>query len=496
MADFNAKNPQEAMNQAFYKIAGQQAEQDAAYGAPVYQSQSPSVGAKIQGPATQPSPDQHPLLANLDSQLKLASSTEDPMETAKILANVKGSIAKTSAEFYKETQAVAHAEYQIPSLEAALKQSIQMDDASPGYRQKYGVADSDETASVRSHLMQAKAAADASIKERLAGNSVYQGLMAKAKAAETFTEYNIQKNLSRDAALQAKAEEFYYNIPPEQKKLFDEAIGNQEGDPRKALANLSRIHGSPEAKKQMEAVMEGGEAALPKLAIGGNLFAKRIAIQRESKVLGTPEIAAAKIADLEKISTDSRLALETFTKMKAAGVYGSGKEVDDLSKRLTLALGPASGTSAADKQVAAAARVDIAQKAGRYITEKEFESDVMALRHKSQVPPPAWLEAAAASGKIGKIDKTAAISLINSASTTQERQQRAAEFSAYYGSAVQHQNKSILFQVSPLANEKLKAEISLMGVFGKAVGKAAEMLPTFGIPNLDIQSYMQQQVER
>jgi hypothetical protein len=56
----------------------------------------------------------------------------------------------------------------------------------------------------------------------------------------------------------------------------------------------------------------------------------------------------------------------------------------------------------------------------------------------------------------------------------------------------------MLFQVSPLSVEKLKSEISLLGVLGKAVDK---LMPdvSFAIPDMTgqkLQDYMKQQVER
>lgn len=416
-------------------------------------------------PVGAPPTSQIPLLQNIEAQLKAATESQDTMEAARILGSVRGEIAKESAKFYKETQGIAHAEFGVPMLEQTLQQAIKMDDLSPGYRQKYGMADSDETAAIRRQAMTAKQAADSSIQERLAGNGTYQELMAKAKVTESIAAHRVQLDLDGDSRKQAEADEFYYSRPPEQRKLMDEAFGNDKGDPRVALANLKMMSG--DAKKQFAEVIEGGERVLPKLAIAGNVFARRIAVAREAKIFGSPDIASKKLEEVELVANDNRRALEEFTKLKAAGVFGP--EGEKLAQTVTLLLGPAAGTSAADQEKQRLQRIDIASRFARYNAEKEFDSDIMALRTKSQFPPPAWLAAEAASGKIGKIDEAAAIALAYKAPTLEERQARIKDLTTYVNSAVDHQNKSLLFQVSPLKAEKLKASIGLFPFIGQNV---------------------------
>jgi hypothetical protein len=152
--------------------------------------------------------------------------------------------------------------------------------------------------------------------------------------------------------------------------------------------------------------------------------------------------------------------------MKAGGVYELGDKTQALERKLKLMLGPAAGTSAEDKKQAAQQRAAIAVDFAKFTAKQDFDADIMALRHKSSVPVPAWLEAAAASGKIGKIDKNAVIALIHQAPTVEEKQKRQAEVVAYYDSAVAQQNKSIMFQVSAYQTEKFKAQIAMGGVIG------------------------------
>lgn len=459
-------------------------------------------GAKLTpSPIESPTPIVKPvqgLMDEINSKLKDASEVTDTLKAASLIGDVKGAIAREAAKFQKETRSIAAAEFGVPSLEATLQNSVLLDDQSPGYRQKYGTADSDETAKVRSQLMQAKAAADSSINERLAGNSNYQELMNKAKATETMLTHRISKNIDIDTKRQLEAEEFYYTRPPEQRKLMDEILGNTQGDPRVAAANMKVLQANPEMKKQFSQVLENPETLIPSLALSGNVFAKRVLLERESKVAG-PEVAQKKLKQLEDISKDNIAALSVFSEMKAAGAYPKGAEFEALEKRLKTSLGPAGGTSKQDQEIAAQARRDIAVKAARYITEKEFNSDIMALRNKASFPPPDWLQAAAASGKVGKIDKGAAIALVNMAPTVEERRIRQAELTAYYDSAVKQQNTSMIFQVSPLSTEQMKAEITLSGVLGNALTRVGNLLPSFGAPEMSgtrLQEYMKQSAER
>jgi len=456
--------------------------------APTLMAQAPAVASKI------------PLMVNIEEQLKRATEATDTMEAANILGSVRGAIAKEAATFYSETQGVANAEFGIPRLSAQLEEAIRMDDMSPGYRQKYGQADSDETAAVRRQLLTSKAAADSSINERLAGNPIYQELMAKAKTAEQLVATRVQQDLNKDATKQAEADEFYYSRPPEERKLLDEATGNTDSDPRVAMANLKFIYKDERRKKALFDVLNGGEAELPKLSISGNPFAKRMAIGREAKVFGTPEIAASKIAEVEAVANDNNKALLAFTALRNAGALGipAGPEVEKLTQNVTLLLGPAAGKTKADQEMQAKQRADIAIKFARLNAEKEFNSDIMALRHKSSIPVPSWLAAEAASGKVGKIDNKAAMALANKA-PLEERRVRIQELSDYYNSAVDYQNKSMLFPVSAFAGEKLKAQATLLGVFGDAAEKVGELFPSFGAGGMEGQAltdYMKQQANR
>ncbi len=453
------------------KIFANQAEMEAYAFAP---PEAPRLKASASVAVETPKQD---FLASIETQLKDAMEigATDPMTSAKNLANVRGSIAAEDAKFFKEAQSQAYAEYQIPRLQQALEQNVQMDRSTPAYVQKYGMADSDETAAVRRSLMTAKSAADASINERLLGNEYYRSLKAKASSLEAMIESQWRKSMDRDAKLEAEASELYYSIPAEQKGLLDKAIGNVSGDPRMALATFARM---PAAEtRQLEKMMQVGEQGLALEALSGNRFAKTVLHKDEAQVFGDKDQAALRLSKIEEIAKDSKLALAAFKEMKASGLYGQGKAVEDKALSTSSLMQAAGSGNKEQQQLASQKRVEIAKDYAAYKMNQEFNSDIPALRTKSTVPMPAWLEAASQRPEVGKIDKSKAIALANQASNREEKQKRIQELVEFYDSAVKTQNRSKLFNVNALASEQLKAEASLFDILA---GSAESLGGIFG----------------
>lgn len=420
------------------------------------------------------------LMSTIDEKLKQVNNAQDSMEAIKGLAEIRGAIAAEDSRFTKQAASAAYAEFSVPMLEATLQQNIQLDNAAPGYRAKFGMADSKQTEDVRNQLLRAKSAADASIPKRLLTNAAYTELMAKAKAVDSMAEHVNNRLRNRESDLDQKAADFYYNKSPEALKLFNEATDNEAGDPRKAMANMRDIYSHPHLKEQLSALEIGGEAALPKLVASGNPFAKRVALKREISVFGDAEVTAKKLAEVEKTGSDSADALMKFKIMKAAGSYGTGEDIKALESSYNKFLGVAAGNTKADQEKASLARADIAVKYARFSAERDFNSNIPALRHKSSIPIPDWLDAASKDPTIGKIDKTTAISLANSAPTSEGRKARLTELTKFYESAVITQNKSLLFQVNPLSVEQLKAEgaMSYANIVWKDVNKIGRAIGT------------------
>lgn len=445
------------------KIFGSQAEMEAYAFAP---AEAPRLKAAANVAVETPKQD---FLSSIESQLKdaLSLGATDSVASAKNLANVRGAIAAEDAKFFKEAQGQAYAEYQVPRLQEALDQNIRMDRSTPAYVQKFGMADSDETAAVRRQLMTAKSAADSSIQERLLGNEFYRSLKAKASTLDSLIESQWKRAVERDANLDAKAAEFYYSIPPEQKGLFDRAIGNSQGDSRMALATMARLNAADKA--QIERLMQVGEQGLALEALSGNKFAKTVLHKDETQVFGDKDIAAKRLTQVEELSKDSKLALAAFKEMKAAGLYGQGKAVEDKALSISSLLQTSGSGNKEQQQMAASRRVEIAKDYAAFKMNQEFNSDIPALRTKSTVPMPAWLEAASQRPEVGKIDKTAAIRLANQASNREEKQKRIQELVEFYDGAVKTQNRSRLFNVNALATEQLKAEASLAEILGQGM---------------------------
>ena len=451
------------------KIFSSQAEMEAYAFAP---PEAPKLRASPQSIPVQASVPGQDLLLNIDKELDAATKAPDAMTAAKALSNVRGSIAAEQARFFQDAQGKAYAEFQVPLLEQALAQNIQMDRSTPSYVQKFGMADSDETAAVRRSLMTAKSAADATINERLNGNPVYASLMAKAKTSEQLIQESVMRGLRLDDTLNQKATLKMMAFSPVQKLLFSKATGVDQNDTKTQFAVLSRIEGTPGEEAQMAELMQGGEKAIPGLALKGNVFAQKVLLDNEAAIFGGKEAAAAKISKLNDILQNNKVAAAAYTDLKNAGKLGTGPEVEKQAAdlRTLLAAGDAAGKE--NKQAAALRRVEIAQLVAKHTAEKDFNSDIVALRTKSSMPVPVWLQQAADASPGAKISKTDAIRLAQTAPSFEERKARINELVEFYDGAARVQNKSLLFGVSPLAADQLKAEASLGEIFGKFFKRA------------------------
>jgi len=458
-----------------------QADMEAFALSPAQKTESPKLKASV--PTTSPTsvPAATDLLSSIDEQLKQAVAEPDAMKAAQHLSTVRGAIAAEDARFFKEAQATAYAEFGVQRLSETLQQNMQMDRATPAYYQKYGDADSDETAAVRKQLMTAKAAADGSIPERLKGNPTYTSLIAKAKTTEALITDTVTKGLSKEADLDRKASEFYYSMPGDQKILFDKAIGNTDSDPRMAMANVARFARVPWQMQQLEQVLQGGERAVPSLALAGNIFAKKIALDAETKIFGDKEVAAKKLREVEKIAMDSNEAAAAWKQLKmdkgfSARVGPEKIKAQDTAVSMMIAKAGSGGKQA--QQEYASLRASIAEDFANIKAQTDFDGDILALRNDKGIQAPSWLAEAGKDPAVGKIDKVKAMALVNKAPTMQEKQSRMNQLVEFYGAAAERQQGSLFFRVNPLVKEQLKVEISLFSVVGDFFSRTG--LPDLG----------------
>jgi len=105
----------------------------------------------------------------------------DPIALENRAAFLNQQIASVKADFHKQAQLIADEKYGVPRLERSLQQNIEMDRNTPSYRTKYGDTDSDETATVRNSLLQARSAAFNAVPSLLLGNSEFQTLLSYEK---------------------------------------------------------------------------------------------------------------------------------------------------------------------------------------------------------------------------------------------------------------------------------------------------------------------------
>jgi hypothetical protein len=349
-----------------------------------------------------------------------------------------------------------------------------MDDRAPGFRQKYGNTDSAETGSIRSQLQQAMAAADGAIIENLNGNPTYQSLDKASDKFKRTAEALVLKKMAKSEQELAEASAAYNRYTPKQKKMWDTAIGNSDSNPVMAVEHYKAM--PAKGREALNAVVEGGDAAIPSLTLDGNPFAKRVAIAKETDLTGDPVTAAAKIDNLVAIANDNAKALAAYESLKKTGAI-SKQDAAILDPQIKMGLDPRLSTGG-NKEETAKLRKFVAIKLARIETTQRFNSDVTALRNDQGIQMPAFLAAAknspTFSGK--KISLEDAIAVANSAQTTAERQARINELATFYSAAVNRQNMSPLFTVDPLAPEQLKAKAVLQGF--NLVGKIANLPDT------------------
>lgn len=436
-------------------------------------------------------PGSQDIISSLGNQLRQAQElySGDPIRFAEEVSKIESTVAAKKVDFFKEAQAQAFVTYGIPDLEKNLAANKAKDNA-PWFRQKYGMVDSDETIAAQGKLAAMKNAADGSIRESLLSNKTYQELDTYHKTFAKLAEGSLNSSINRQEKLRVEAAAEYASYTVEERDLLDKAIGNTERKPEMVFARTRLM--SPDQKKMLNAVIVGGAKAVPQLALAGNPFAQNAALATETEVFGDRSVAEKKLSEVTAIASSNEQAMKTLINM------GAPKDVIANASSL---LGPqAKVTGKAASEDAARKRSEIAVKFAELQTQKNFDSDILSL--KSDLPVPAFLQAAKGDPKqnpTGKIDRKLAIALANKAPTIQERQANISALTDFYGSAATRQNKSLFFKVNPLSAETLKTQATLMGVLGQATAKVGDMLPDFGVPDMtggNLEAYMNQSVNR
>ena len=454
-----------------YQIGVEKADRSgpAAYGPEGFRSvsdTSPTTGVPAMLHSSTASAD---IIGNMEMRLRQLQETSsgDPIALSRGLAQLDSDVAMKKADMYNEVRSLNMAKYNVPQLQKALQDSINLDTQTPGFREKYGSVDSEETLTVRSQLNQAMAAADGAVNESLKGNPVYQSLDTAAGTFRKTAEALIFKNMAKDEQVTEAAKDAYNRYTPEQQKTWDTAIGNTNSDPVMAIAHYKAL--PAKGKEELNQVVEGGTVAVPALTLSGNVFAKRIAIAKETEVSGDPILAAAKVENLVKIASDSTTAFNAYETMKKTGLI-SPADAKVLDLQIKTTLDPRTSAGAPKAEVEKLSRF-IAMKVARVETTKAFNSNITQLSNDEGIPLPGFLAQAsnspAFSGKKMTLDD--AITVANAAPSTQERQKNLNDLGVYYSAAVKKQNKSPLFTIDPLAVEQLKAKAVLQGfnLFGK-----------------------------
>ena len=439
-------------------------------------TQSAPAPAKLQASAPVPAqlpPAGETLISNLDSQLQQAQAATDSQEAIKFLSLAKGSIAATKAEFQKEAESAAMAEYGIPAIQADIEKQRRIAQSNPYYVKLYGSADSDEVIQGEARLRAAKSAAEASTAKRLQTNPTYQALITKADLQEKLTEHHVMKLRGKEDQADAEAESLVYGMPTEQKKLMYQALGVPDGDNRAAVAARKMM--PPARRSEFDQLLQGGERAVPTLALSGNIFAERVAIDNEAKVFDSRDIALSKLKEVKAIASNDAAAATALAELSKDPKFLASKSPEQQAVLKKYVMEAKTGTANKEQQAEhAKIRTDIARWSAVQKSQAEFDSDITKIQTNG-VPIPSFLAVAKEDPKTGIITKAKTIELVHAASTAQERQARQNELVAFYNAGVKKRADSFYFSVSPLASEQLKAQIGLFGAMGQGVTKIQDM---------------------
>lgn len=432
-------------------------------------------------------------VAEVSKQLEsLIPLMEDKDKFLPALAQVEASVAAKHSDFMRAATAEAYTKHNVMAFEKAVQDGIQQDDMAPGYRQKYGSADSDETLAARKALNSAKSQAEGSIPEILKGNPAYLSFDAYSKSRIDAVKTMFMKRLGKEEQIDLQAEIEMSGYMPEQRAALEAISGFT--DP---VQQWKFTQAQGKNKQFLLDAISSTPEHLALQTLGGNPYAERLVRQKEQRVLGAEE-ADKRLGMVARIVADPVVANKAFQELVATGGVPAAR-LEEYNKKATTALMQSSSTNKEEQKFAAAFRRDVAMQVASHTAQKAFDEDMLALRGKSKVPLPSFLEEASKDLKTGTISKEKALFLVKEAPSLELRKQRLQQLSEYYQSAADTQNESIFFKIQPLAPQKLLVEASLLGVFGQAADKIGGFFPKMGIPDMTgttLEKYMQQSVER
>lgn len=409
------------------------------------------------------------LQKNIDEQVAaLEAVAGDRNSFVSGLARIQSSIAAKEADFRKEAQTQAAIKTGVKDFEKALQDSIMMDRSTPEWVAQYGTADSDETIQARKNLIAAQNAALGASDNFLKENPAYVAFRTYAETKLKGAEAMFIKGMDRQEKLEFQADVVMSGYMPEQRQALAEISGFQT-----PVEQWKFMEAQGNNKKFLQETISASPKELPVLALSGNPYARRLVEKKEVAILGEAE-AGRLFGELDKIIADPIEANKKMADFNANAGISKEKQKENADKAAKALLQATSGT-ASDKKEAAMFRMDLAQNFASYLAQTKFDSDMLALRGKSTAPLPQFLEEASKDPKTGPLTKEKAIILAKQAPTVQEQQARVNQLVAYYGSAAETQNRSLLFKIEPLAAEKLKVEAAFAGLF-PTIGKGIQGL--------------------
>ena len=400
-------------------------------------------------------------LTNLDNQFKTlkAAAETDPSVLIQGIERISGSIAAKEADIVKEVTAQTYAKYNVPQLSKQLEMEKAADRRDPNYKRH--MTDSAITNQAEKNLQNALALAHGSLSTELASNAALQSFKASTTAFKTMLVDVYQSNMNSEQKLKdsmalrkEKMTETYDSFSPETKGMISTITGVPVGDVVKTMSTLVIRHAGD---KDMNALLEGGESEVPKLALLGNKYAKVLVAKREVDGLGIPlPVAKQQLSIVENVMNNPAEALR---------VYKLSNPTQDQLKVANSLLSPAAKIDKTNAAAAKEMQMTIASDLASRIATEIIDKDVTNLKNDRGIQIPPFLAEAKASTKYnnGPINKTDAITIANMAPTIPERQANLNQLEAYYGAAIDRQGKSYLFKPQPFQKEAFKAQAVMQG---------------------------------
>lgn len=397
------------------------------------------------------------ILNQVSKQLEAINASKDVNESIRLIGELQGSINMTAARFQKQAEESALTEFQVPYLQSQLDFAMRADRSHRDWAKH--PTDSNQTLRIRGELQQAQSAARASIKERLDSNVTYQGLMGSLKTMATLAASKINKDLSKEEAITAKANLWETRLGASGKERLNILFPEFKDNTAAAFSHISAMPNKT-LGDDVDTVLRLPEDQIPKYALAGSRYARLYLYKTETAKLG--DSAKKYLDDVFNIVDNDKAALEAMKAMRASGMY-SKKKPEELNQQEML-LNPmlrkstGVGDSKEDQAMVRNERVKIAMDYMTFITKTDMEKNIVNLNSNALTPAFLTEVAMDPARNFKGISLDEAIDIASQAKDKKLVQERLNQLVLYYQGAINNRNRSSLFTLPENYAEQVKSK--------------------------------------